>query len=274
MEIHFEKDGVRFKSDLQSATSIAIDMDFDGGQPNHFGVAKASRQPLTAGDFVGSTRRGGPCNVEVLTMIPHCNGTHTESVGHIVDEAVPVGQFAKSSLFAAELISVQPGPATGADSYTPDLRREDIVISAAVLSAALGQMDHSMVDALIVRTQPNDTSKCTRVYGQDQIPAFFSTNAMQLIVATGIDHLLVDLPSVDRMYDDGMLSNHHLFWNVQQGQHQLNDQSEVVKTITEMIYVPNTLVDGTYLLNLQIAPMMCDAAPSRPILFPIQTGDQ
>ncbi len=40
-------------------------------------------------------------------------------------------------------------------------------------------------------------------------------------------------------------------------------------TITELIYVPDHVPDGEYLLNLQIAPFNADASPSRPIIFPI-----
>jgi hypothetical protein len=41
----------------------------------------------------------------------------------------------------------------------------------------------------------------------------------------------------------------------------------MTSTITELIYVPNAVEDGRYLLNLQIAPFAADASPSRPLLF-------
>ena len=37
--------------------------------------------------------------------------------------------------------------------------------------------------------------------------------------------------------------------------------------MTELIYVPEEIPDGRYLLNLQIADFTSDAAPSRPVLF-------
>ncbi len=40
-------------------------------------------------------------------------------------------------------------------------------------------------------------------------------------------------------------------------------------TITELIYVPNKVEDGTYFLNLQIAPFENDATPSKPILYKV-----
>lgn len=42
------------------------------------------------------------------------------------------------------------------------------------------------------------------------------------------------------------------------------------RTITEFVYVPSTVNDGYYMLNLQVSPIQLDAAPSRPILFPVQ----
>ena len=97
-------------------------------------------------------------------------------------------------------------------------------------------------------------------------PAFFTIDAMKYVVGIGVKHLLVDIPSVDRLFDDGILSAHNLFWET--NAKPLNDNSRS-KTSTEMIYVPNEIEDGNYLLNLQIAPFFSDAAPSRPIIYKI-----
>jgi hypothetical protein len=37
-----------------------------------------------------------------------------------------------------------------------------------------------------------------------------------------------------------------------------------------MIYVPENIEDGIYLLNIQIASFETDASPSKPILYEIQ----
>ena len=50
---------------------------------------------------------------------------------------------------------------------------------------------------------------------------------------------------------------------------RLSAQSRVNSTITELIYVPNNVADGEYLLNLQVASFDTDASPSRPILFKV-----
>jgi arylformamidase len=95
-------------------------------------------------------------------------------------------------------------------------------------------------------------------------PAFLSIEAMQYIVSKGVEHLLVDTPSVDRLFDDGNLSAHNIFWDTEKKKYNSNTQH---KTITEMIFVDNHIEDGSYLLNLQIPAFVSDAAPSRPIIF-------
>ena len=98
------------------------------------------------------------------------------------------------------------------------------------------------------------------------IPAFFSIDAMEYIVSLGIQHLLVDTPSVDRLLDDGHLSAHNIFWETKGKQFNLNTKN---KTITEMIFASENIKDGCCLLNLQIPAFVSDAAPSRPIIYKI-----
>ena len=95
-------------------------------------------------------------------------------------------------------------------------------------------------------------------------PPFFTIEAMQYIRDIGVKHLLVDLPSVDRLFDDGHLSCHNIFWNTKEKKYNSATKNY---TITEMIYVDNKIEDGLYLLNLQIPSFVSDAAPSRPIIF-------
>ena len=40
-------------------------------------------------------------------------------------------------------------------------------------------------------------------------------------------------------------------------------------TITELIYVDGAILDGSYLLNLQIASFELDASPSKPVLYKV-----
>ena len=93
-------------------------------------------------------------------------------------------------------------------------------------------------------------------------------DAATFIREIGIQHLLIDLPSVDREEDEGKLLAHKAFWNVKNVD-VLNVDARLNCTITEMIYVDDTFSDGSYILNLQIASFENDASPSKPILYKI-----
>lgn len=50
-----------------------------------------------------------------------------------------------------------------------------------------------------------------------------------------------------------------------------DDGPRCSRTITELCYVPDAAApDGLYLLQLVVAPIHLDAAPSRPVLFPLR----
>ena len=61
---------------------------------------------------------------------------------------------------------------------------------------------------------------------------------------------------------------HRTFWDLPIGKQVLKVKPAKHRTITELIFVPNTVKDGLFLLDLQVAPFALDAAPSRPVLYP------
>lgn len=272
MNAFFQIDGKTFRVDDQNPMDISIPLRFNEVQPNAYGVERATSEPCRAGELVGDTRRGGSCNFEQVKLIPHCNGTHTECVGHITHERISIRDCLKDAFIPAILISAVPEKAKETrETYTVRLDENDPLITRNVIEKALRndfKFQASNFKALILRTLPNDESKLARTY-MENIPPFFSTEAVRFMIEIGIQHLLVDLPSIDRIFDEGKLSNHRIFWNVRQGGFEINKNSLIHNTITELIYVPNEIEDGEYLLNLQIAPFAADASPSRPLLFEI-----
>lgn len=251
--------------------SIAIAMQFDGPQPNHFGANEASAVPMRSGSFIGDTTQGGSCNAQEITFNPHCNGTHTESISHVINELIAPHEVLLQPLMRAELITLEATSHVSKDSYQPPLEPGDKLICKHQLTAVKERL-HRGVKALIIRTLPNTESKFTHRYGEDIHPAFFSNEAMQwLVEQTQVEHLLVDLPSVDRLHDDGLLSNHRLFWNIQPGSHQSAENQFRHKTITEMIYVSNAIKDGSYVLNLQLPRLNLNAVPSNPMLYQLKS---
>jgi len=253
--------------DPEKPIDISIPLDFHGAQPNAYGVAEATAKACEAGDLVGDTRRGGSCNFEQVTLIPHCNGTHTECVGHITHERISVRDCLRDAFLSARVFTIDPEPAGETrETYPIPFGDRDRVITAKILQE---RMPVQRSDALIVRTLPNG-GKTSRRY-VDEIPPYFTSEAIEFIVSKGVRHLLVDLPSIDRLFDEGRLSNHRHFWNVEPDSFEVNGNTRANSTITELIFVPDAVPDGEYLLNLQIAPFVSDAAPSRPLLFSIDS---
>ena len=243
---------------------ISIPLDPHGPQPRAFGAESAVA--ITLGD----TRTGSSVNFERYAFSPHCSGTHTECVGHITHERISVRARLDDIIIPALLVSVGSDP----HSSEPYAAREsgDLLLTAERIEESLNavSLDHRKTldaGALVVRTLPNDERKLSAVYDETSIPPYFTDQAMDLIADLGVKHLLVDLPSIDRISDGGILSNHRKFWNVPLGSFEAGESSRRNATITELIYVPNTVPDGAYQLNLQIAPFEAEATPSRPILM-------
>jgi arylformamidase len=267
-----------FQIDTKNPLSIAIPLRFNGAQPNAYNVERAASKPCEAGEIVGDTRLGGSVNFEQYKFIPHCNGTHTEGVGHITHERISVHDCLQDAFIFASLISVQPEKASdSSETYAVEFAENDLLITRKSIAEKFNNFKFQISDfesgelpkALIIRTLPNDVSKLTKTYLQE-IPPFFTTEAMLLLREIGVNHLLVDMPSIDRIFDAGKLSNHRIFWRIEQGAFEVSPPSLIRNTITELIYVPDEIADGSYLLNLQIAPFAADASPSRPLLFAIQ----
>lgn len=256
-----------YKADLENPIDISIPVNFEMDQLSAFGSRPARKYAYKVGNFVGDVRLGGSCNCEVYHFSPHLHGTHTECVGHVTDARIRVQDVLRDSLMPATLATVTPVPAaTAKDSYSPALRRNDMVITRAALQEALAHHSPDFMTALILRTFPNDAGKPLRDYAKNPAP-FFSAEAMQDIVAFGVQHLLVDMPSIDRADDDGMLSNHRIFWGLQPGAKQAETPSR--RTVTELVYAPDSVDNGKYLLNLQVSAFAGDAAPSRPVLYKV-----
>ena len=259
-------------TDFGHSLAIALDFQQSNNQPNHFGAAPALATPMQVTGFIGDTEQGGSCNVNELTFNPHCNGTHTETIRHICDAdnalSVSIAALELPPLMPCALISITPIAASATnDDYTPSLAANDKIISRAQLEQQLAPYHDLQLQCLALRTLPNSDEKCQANYNANNQPAFFSRDAVLYLNERGVEHLILDLPSLDRLNDDGLLTCHHLFWQVIAGAHQPSPNSLINKTITEMAYIDNDISDGFYFLNLQTPAFINDAAPSRPMLY-------
>jgi kynurenine formamidase len=120
--------------------------------------------------------------------------------------------------------------------------------------------------ALVLRTLPNEPAKRTRDYS-DVTPPYLTREAAQFLVTRGIEHLIVDLPSIDRVHDEGRLTAHRIFFGLPPGDAVLAHAGRQQCTITELAYIPDDATDGAYFLQLQVPAINGDAVPSRPLLY-------
>ncbi len=219
------------------------------GQVNCFWAEPVAIEAIRVGSFVGSVRAGGSTNYQRVHLTPHGNGTHTECYGHIAPEApeATLPACLTRFLFVAELISLPLREAANGDQ----------VVRLTDVQAALANTE--LPEALIFRSLPNDSAKQTRQYSGTN-PPFPEPGIGAWLAAAGVQHWLLDLPSVDRELDEGRLENHHQFWRYPAAVRR-------EATITELIFVPDSIPDGRYLLNLQITSLASDASPSKPILY-------
>lgn len=255
--------------DISRPVSLAVELDFAGPQPRHFGAPRAAAHPFEAPGFSGAVARGASCNCEVISLIPHCNGTHTECVGHLTRERLDASAVAPLGLTPALLVSVDPQPAGGSsEGSDPAPRAADLVITRRALERAWPERAPFAPRALIVRTRPNHAGKRSHDYSAET-PPYLTREAALLLVERGIAHLVVDLPSVDRAQDEGRLTAHRIFFGLPRASTALADATRPAATITELAFVPDELGDGACLLELQVPALRGDAVPSRPLVYPL-----
>jgi kynurenine formamidase len=236
------------KADLSRGWDISLPVRFGKGSCRAWYAPEAHEEPLNYGR-PASVKEGFAVNSYQMTLAPHSHSTHTEWRAHYQADRQPLPLDKIPPWMPALLLSVYPEKDGSGNQW---IRRETL--------EALFITDEGL-EALIVRTLPNTETKKTTDYSGKNPPAF-EPEAMAFLRKHGVRHLFTDLPSVDPENDGGTLRAHRLFLD--------GDSSEIfLRTITELIFVPNECPDGLYVLNLQLAPIPGDAVPSRPLIFPV-----
>ena len=105
-------------------------------------------------------------------------------------------------------------------------------------------------EAIVIRTLPNPQDKKSRSWSEQGSFPFLTLEAAELLVELGVNHLIVDVPSVDRSDDDGKLAVHKRFF-AGSGQ-----------TVSEMAFISDKIGDGVYALRYGVISMENDASPS------------
>ncbi|WP_299009537.1 cyclase family protein [uncultured Tenacibaculum sp.] len=238
----------KYKIDLSKPLDISIAIDTSKENVNAWYLDDPKIFPVSDGNWIGSVQEGADVNFNNIQFNPHSHITHTECVGHITKKVYSVNKNLEKFFFLAEVITIAP----------EQIENKDFVISKKQLQYALGNKKR---EAIVIRTIPNLSGKKSMRYSNTN-PPYLLEEAAEYLKEKGIEHLLIDLPSVDKEKDEGKLLAHNAFWNT---------KGEIRKhaTVTEFIYVPNKVKDGTYFLNLMVAPFENDATPSKPILYEI-----
>ncbi len=236
-----------YKVDLSKPLDISIALNGDETNVNAWYLGPPKIEPHEEDGFIGKVSEGASVNFNNIWFNPHSHVTHTECAGHITEAFHSVNQNLKRFFFLAEVVTV-----------APEKMNDDFVISKKQLQYALGNKKRK---AVVIRTLPNLNSKKKMQYSHTN-PPYLLEEAAIFLKEKGVEHLLIDLPSVDRESDEGALVCHNAFWNT-------DGKLRVKATITEFIFVNNDIVDGIYFLNLQVAPFENDASPSRPVLYKI-----
>ncbi|KQX08895.1 cyclase family protein [Flavobacterium sp. Root420] len=253
----------KYQIDLSKPIDISIPLTNTDENPIAWYIEKPIIEPVVFGDWIGKVSEGkSSTNFNNIFFNPHGHGTHTECLGHITNDFYSINQALKQFFFFAKLITVEPEK-IGDDFVITKEQIQKIISTSPEASGSLSVT----TEALIIRTLPNQKDKKSRKYSNTN-PPYLSEDAAIFIRESEIQHLLIDLPSVDKEHDEGKLLAHKAFWNVKDT-HQLNSDARFNATITEMIFVPDEIEDGNYVLNLQIASFENDASPSKPILYSV-----
>jgi arylformamidase len=242
--------GRTIKVDLSRPIDLSLPLGPEG--PRAWYVGPVRIEPVRDGEKVYSVKDGAPVNFRNVQFNPHGHGTHTESVGHISPDVQPVGNLLKRYFFSAQVVSVRPESRRAPDA------KEDRVITLEQLRNVVSDRPP---EALVLRTLPNDDEAASREWSGSN-PSYLQSTACAWLRSIGVKHLLLDLPSVDREEDGGVLAAHHAFWD-------FPATIDLERTITELIHVPSDAPDGDYLLELQLPHLINDAAPSRPVLYAV-----
>jgi kynurenine formamidase len=254
VRINHSIQGIGGWADLLCPIDISLSMGPGGDNPRAFFIDPAKFDAIRVGDFVGRVSEGGSANCEILTLCAHGNVTHTECVGHITEERIVLPDVLKQFWFSAQLVSI-------------DISSRGCISLADIESLQMGE-----IESVIFRSLPNRNEKKHMDWSGNSAP-YFEPEALAYLRDLRVVHMLTDFPSVDPEEDDGRLAAHHEWWGLPQRSQVGNTvkmdegHPRFSSTITELIFVPDWVEDGIYMLNFQVPNLMTDAVPSRPVIY-------
>jgi len=237
-----------------SPIDLSVPVNPHSGLPRAWYKGPATAEPVRTDGWTGSVAEGGSVNFRDITFNPHAHGTHTETREHIRDTFHPIDALARSGalpfLMPALLVEAMPESRSTAHG-------DDWVVPVSVLETAAADVQRWAPSALLLRCT---TGEVHRDWSNSN-PPYLEAGFAERLVELSIEHLLIDLPSVDREIDGGVLRAHNAFFGD-------DPASRPNATISELLCVPQGASAGPGLIAMQVSPFVNDAAPSRPLWFP------
>lgn len=238
---------------LWSAAGPPVDLSVPinpiNGLPRAWYKGPATAEPVRSDGWVGSVAEGGTVNFRDITFNPHAHGTHTETREHIQDAFQPIDARARSGTLPFIL------PALLIDAW-PENHGNDWVVPLKAVQFHEVRISELQPTAVVLRCTTGDV---LRDWSETN-PPYLEEGFAEYLCRHGVEHLLLDLPSVDKEIDGGALRAHNAFFGPV-------TEPRVNATISELLCVPEGVQEGPGLLAMQVAPFVNDAAPSRPAWF-------
>lgn len=243
MKISIEQGGQSYSALLDSAVSLALPV---SNVKRAWYIDEPSFEPVVLGDWTGSVQAGGSVNFFNVGFNPHAHGTHTETAGHILPERHSIAQHFKDHLQLAMVVEAPPV--------------EGVVLWETIAPIVELLAQHNPT-AVIIKSVAQPEAPTHQYSNTDWV--YLEAKVGEELRNRGVRHLLIDQPSVDQEEDGGALACHRSFWGTDSGDVDLG------RTISELLHIPAAVQSGLYLLQMNVSAIDNDAAPSRPIIYPV-----
>ena len=261
MKVEIQYNGNTYEINSNNGIDISIPVEFNEDKnPKFYDTTTPKKNYYKSNEIEYDVDKGAGCSVPLITMNIHCSGTHTETASHVIKNAPLISDLENLNFIPAQLISINPELSSN-EKYHVNINENDRVITKKQLIESL-KNENQFLDAIIIRTLPNNENKKTRNYNFENHP-FLSNEAIYFLKESGVKHIIIDTPSIDKFNDEGKLGNHKIFFTNE-------DKSINKNTITELVFIPDLCLDGKYFLCIGAPNFKLDATPSKLIIYKVK----
>jgi kynurenine formamidase len=222
------------------------------------------------GQFIGDVNRGGSCNVDVLSYVPH-GITHMETSAHILskDSNPPyVNDIPRRQLNGIVYLIDLTQPAEGSNPGAVLGDKPGQTIPWEIIEKKL-KSNTLPISMLALKTKGSLLPQDYDFSGKDFLAV--SPEAAKGIHDYGIDCLLLDLPSIDPESDGGKLLAHRAFFGLPETGVHAQDREK--RALVELAWFAN-LEEGYYYASITPPPFQANAVTTGIVFHPLTTIDK